>query len=252
MSAHEPQAGFTQDEDDQIQNLHSFHRLTFYTIQEQHFPDRSVKDIERRFYEVRDARAHLGPRAQNQELQQQREPQSAALPSVAERLLDIEGITDGYLVEGSATLIARVHPRWSDILVVNIAYLRYLLGSNVNLFPEATNATHTFRTVSLASQNCLGPPGSAQRPVMNSRMSQALALSLFGAACPRTCLQCEEGSNPVFLECRRQAGYAGGACNECVLHERGQMCSLGKALCHETHVPQGMLSRLLKGMSGHH
>jgi len=253
MSAHEPQAGFTQDEDDQIQNLHSFHRLTFYTIQEQHFPDRSVKDIERRFYEVRDARAHLGPRAQNQELQQQqREPQSAALPSVAERLLDFVGITDAYLVEGSATFIARVHPRWSDILVVNIAYLRYLLGSNVNLFPEATNATHTFRTVSLASQNCLGPPGSAQRPVMNSRISQALTLSLFGAACPITCLQCEEGSNSVFLECRRQAGYAGGACNECVLHERGQTCSLGKALCHETHVPQGMLSRLLKGMSGHH
>ncbi|KAH8775138.1 hypothetical protein BGZ57DRAFT_982023 [Hyaloscypha finlandica] len=74
MSAHEPQAGFTQDEDDQIQILYSFHRLTFYTIQEQHFPDRSVEDVERRFYEVRDARAHLGPQAQNQELQQQREP----------------------------------------------------------------------------------------------------------------------------------------------------------------------------------
>jgi hypothetical protein len=134
---------------------------------------------------ARDARAHLGPRAQNQELQQ-REHQSAALPSVAERLLDIEGITDAYLAEGGAVLVARVHPRWSDILVVNIACLRSRLGSEVNILPEATNATHTFRTVSLASQNRLGPPGLAQPPA-TMRMAQALAISLFGATCPRTC-----------------------------------------------------------------
>jgi hypothetical protein len=91
MSAHEPQAGFTQDEDDRIYRLHSNYGMSFYGIQQQHFPERSVEEIERRFYEVRETRAHLGPRAQNQELQQQREHQSAALPSVAERLLDIEG-----------------------------------------------------------------------------------------------------------------------------------------------------------------
>jgi hypothetical protein len=251
MSAHESQADFTQDEDDRIQRLHGFYGLTFYSIQEQHFPERSEEDIERRFYEVRDARAardaraHLGPRAQNQELQQ-REHQSAALPSVAERLLDIEGITDAYLAEGGAVLVARVHPRWSDILIVNIACLRSLLGSEVNILPEATNATHTFRTVSLASQNRLGPPGLAQPPA-TMRLAQALAISLFGATCPRTCLQCEEGSNPVLLECRRRAGYFGGACSECVLHGRRETCSsFGKALCHETRVSQGSLTRLVK------
>jgi hypothetical protein len=92
----------------------------------------------------------------------------------------------------------------------------------------------------------LGPPGLAQPPA-TMRMAQALAISLFGATCPRTCLQCEEGSNPVLLECRRRAGYFGGACSECVLHERRETCSsFGKALCHETRVSQGSLTRLEK------
>jgi hypothetical protein len=90
-------------------------------------------------------------------------PKSATSLAIQDTLDDLDGITLPYFnnVQNTITAVARVHPRLSNILVVNLSQLRSMLGNNLYEFPAPPNSPRTIMNIALASPGRLGEVGAA-------------------------------------------------------------------------------------------
>jgi hypothetical protein len=150
------------------------------------------------------------------------------------RLNDLVGINHAFFHVANGfknQALARAHPRWPDILVVNLFVLRNLLGLDLIDFPgliEFPDLLHShdeFQNIQLRQMN------TAQHYHFHTKqdaMILALAVSR-NTTVLGPCNHCQDHahgpSNPFFFECRSQTSIFGGACGNCELHKMRKECS---------------------------
>lgn len=174
-------------------------------------------------------KAHAGSNegARPESILSQLQPRIARRSSYSQVLQDGTVITDAYFLENTITH-ARVHPRMSNILVVDLGTLESILGPDFNRLPEIVPIIDPVQEVLLAKKESLGSTRFAQ-PTTKRHEVQAVAIAVAGIEVTIRCNHCDDTATrtekPVFHECRRTIGFLGGACNNCVYHGRGQDCS---------------------------
>ena len=98
---------------------------------------------------------------------------------IHERLLDYKDLSDDFLVDEGTSYHARVHPRWSDILLVNLKTLKSLLGpETVQLCRGFSLLKTIFRAFPWPYQVALGLVAQYVQKHQNPSSMHLLLLSL--------------------------------------------------------------------------
>lgn len=167
-------------------------------------------------------------------------PAHAAASTATEPLEDLQGINHEFFkTNGSKDQgLAREHPRWPDILVVDLLVLRKLLGLELIDFPDLIRSHDEFRNVQLRKRqmNSSKLPLGYHFLTKKDAMILALAVSrdpISTGPCNECGGDAHEPSVPLLLECRSVPNINGRACGNCELHNHRRECSFCE-LCFPT------------------
>jgi len=213
-----PRGGFNRGEYEYIQRRLA-QRAMFEAIQREAFPHRKAWELEEDW--------NLYNQTQDPALRNE-EPQYA-------RMLGRDGHPAAYLTERGQSVVARVHPRWSDIVVVDVRAVISRITPELfhRWFPGVGATPPHYMNVALASKERLGECGTIL--ICRKERVVALAVALFGKSLFfGPCNHCKQHPpvhrNRIFLECRRRVeAREQGACNECLWSGKtSKDCHFGK------------------------